>query len=383
MILPPVRRADADSARELLTALVSIPSVNPAYDPASPGENALGDAILEWTAGLGLEGSRAPVVDGRQNIRARLAASRSERTLLIEGHLDTVGLSPGSGTQARVERGRLHGRGACDTKGGIAAALLAIAELAERGLERTDVVLLGAIDEELAFRGITAAIAGGERGDAAIVLEPTDLAIVTEHNGVLRSEILVTGRAAHTSRPEEGRNAIVDALEVVRALEEWIARDTLEGDDTGRILAVTTIAGGSAINIVPDSCRLGVDLRIRPAEHPEGVLDELHGLLASLPVDARVDRVLLADGGLSTAPTSRVVLAAQRAAGLHQLPVETVRVPYGTDGSKLARAGIPTVVFGPGSIADAHGDEESVALDDVVTAARVIRDLVLALEELA
>ena len=371
------------SARDLLSALVAIPSVNPAYDPASPGENEIGDAIVEWGRALGLESHERDVVDGRRNIQLRLRSRSPRRTILIEGHLDTVGLMPpGAGTVASVVDGRLSGRGACDAKGAIAATLLALAELVAAPPEHTDVVFLGAIDEEYVFRGISAFIADGELPDAAVVLEPTDLRIVTEHNGVVRIELVVAGVAAHSSRPEEGHNAILDALEVVRVLTRWTEDSTAAAPGSPpRILAVTTVSGGTAINVIPDSCRIGLDLRIRPAEHPDEVLAEIEALLAAIPgVDARIDRVLLTDGGMSTNASSDVVVAAQTAAGLHQLPVGVVRVPYGTDGSKLARAGVPTIVFGPGSIGTAHGDDEWVDLADVETAARVIRDLVRAFD---
>lgn len=371
------------SARDLLSALVAIPSVNPAYDPASPGENEIGDAIVEWGRALGLESHERDVVDGRRNIQLRLRSRSPRRTILIEGHLDTVGLMPpGAGTVASVVDGRLSGRGACDAKGAIAATLLALAELVAAPPEHTDVVFLGAIDEEYVFRGISAFIADGELPDAAVVLEPTDLRIVTEHNGVVRIELMVAGVAAHSSRPEEGHNAILDALEVVRVLTRWTDDGTAAAPGSPpRILAVTTVSGGTAINVIPDSCRIGLDLRIRPAEHPDEVLAEIEALLAAIPgVDARIDRVLLTDGGMSTNASSDVVVAAQTAAGLHQLPVGVVRVPYGTDGSKLARVGVPTIVFGPGSIRTAHGDDEWVDLADVETAARVIRDLVRAFD---
>lgn len=371
------------SARDLLSALVAIPSVNPAYDPASPGENEIGDAIVEWGRALGLESHERDVVDGRRNIQLRLRSRSPRRTILIEGHLDTVGLMPpGAGTVASVVDGRLSGRGACDAKGAIAATLLALAELVAAPPEHTDVVFLGAIDEEYVFRGISAFIADGELPDAAVVLEPTDLRIVTEHNGVVRIELVVAGVAAHSSRPEEGHNAILDALEVLRVLTRWTEDSTAAAPGSPpRILAVTTVSGGTAINVIPDSCRIGLDLRIRPAEHPNEVLAEIEALLAAIPgVDARIDRVLLTDGGMSTNASSDVVVAAQTAAGLHQLPVGVVRVPYGTDGSKLARAGVPTIVFGPGSIRTAHGDDEWVDLADVEKAARVIRDLVRAFD---
>lgn len=382
MNLPAV--AAGGSPQELLAALVAIPSVNPAYDPQSPGENALGDAILAWGRGLGCRTDAHEVVDGRRNVQLRLASADPRRTLLIEGHLDTVGLTPPhASTHARIVNGRLAGRGACDAKGAIAAALAALSELAARPPQHTDVVFLGAIDEEFRFRGISSFIAEGDLPDVAVVLEPTELRIVAQHNGVVRVEILVAGRSAHTSRPEEGRNAVLDALELVRRLTEWNERNVESAPDLPpRILAVTTIAGGTAINVIPHECRIGIDLRTRPAEDADQVLAELEHFLATADgITARVDRILLIDSGMSTDTTSDVVVAAQRAAGLHQLPVEAVRVPYGTDGSKLARAGVPTIVFGPGSIRDAHGDEEWVDLDDVSTAARMLVALVRAYDE--
>ena len=124
--LPEARGIDVESATELLRALIDIPSVNPAYDPASPGENAVGDAILAFCARLGMSGSSVAVVDGRRNIQARLSSAQPHRTLLIEAHIDTVGLSAAPGLMpSSVEGGRIRGRGACDVKGGIAAALLA------------------------------------------------------------------------------------------------------------------------------------------------------------------------------------------------------------------------------------------------------------------
>lgn len=372
------------SAGELLLDLIGIESVNPTYHPLARGENDLGDAIVGWARARGCDAVERDVVAGRRNVVFRVPSREPRRRVLIEGHLDTVGLSgPNADIRGRIEDGRVRGRGACDAKGGIAATLLALDELVARPPKHTDVLFLGAIDEEHLFRGISAFIADGDLPDAAIVLEPTDLRIVTEHNGVVRIELLVTGRAAHTSRPEDGHNAILDAAELIRVLEHWNASDAASlAPLPPRILAVTTIAGGTAINVIPDECRVGIDLRIRPDEDPADVLAELERVLASLVgPSAAVDRVLLTDGGMSTSSSSELVVAAQRAVGLHQLPVEVVRVPYGTDGSKLARAGVPTIVFGPGSIRHAHSDDEWVDLADVERAARVLVDLVHAYDE--
>ena len=384
MILPDVRTVTLPEAERLLTSLIGVPSVNPAYDPASPGENELGEAIGDFCARVGMSVQTVPVVDGRSNVIARLPSRSPRRTLLIEAHLDTVGL-PASGTIARVEHGRVFGRGACDVKGGITSALLALADLSADPLDNTDVVLLGAIDEEFIFRGITNFIAQGDLPDHAVVIEPTGLRAVTQHNGVVRIEIVVDGVAAHTSRPGEGRNAILDALTLVDRLGEWNAAHNAARSpgEPERILAVTTISGGTAINVVPDFCRVGVDLRIRPRDDARDVLADVSSMLASLAAEsitARVDRELLLDGGMFTASSEPLVVAMGAVLAELGLPADPHHVPYGTDGSKLSRAGVPTIVYGPGSIEQAHADVEWVELDDVVTAARALSALARALD---
>lgn len=362
------------SAAELLVRLIETPSVNPSYDPASPGEDAVGLLIAEHLAALGLDVRRDEVLDGRHNVLAVLRAPERRRTLLIEGHLDTVGLPAGQQRpSAAVEGTIVRGRGACDVKGALTATLLALEELAADPPRHVDVALLGAIDEEHRFRGITAHLAAHPLPDAAVVLEPTGLEVVGAHNGALRLEILVRGDAGHTSTPGQGRNAIADAATVIADLHRWA--DGTPG--APEVATVTTIAGGQAINIVPDRCVLGVDVRVAPADDPGRLLDELHVRLAALDgVRAEVSEVLLADGGMRTSPDAPFAVAALAAAGRDEL----VAVPYGTDGSKLARRGVPTVVFGPGSIADAHGDDEWVDLRDVLEAARVLVALVRSMD---
>lgn len=383
-ILPEVHGVDRPSAEALLAALIDIPSVNPAYDPQSSGENAVGDAVAEFCRTLGCTVTTPEVVDGRRNVIARLAARDTRQTVMIEAHLDTVGLSAGEERpRATVIGDRMYGRGACDVKGGIAGALLALIELSREPLEHTDVVFVGAIDEEYVFRGITHVIAAGDLPDAAVVLEPTGLRAVTEHNGVVRVELEVRGRAAHTSRPADGHNAIRDALELVARLDAWNTAANV-GQEPERVLTVTTITGGTAINVVPDSCRIGVDLRVRPRDLPETVLGELEVFLDSLqPVGivARLHTELLLDGGMYTPKSAPLVVAASHVLRAGDLDGEPIRVPYGTDGSKLSRAGVPTIVFGPGSIENAHGDDEWVQLDDVVRSGRVLRDLLRHLDE--
>lgn len=357
----------------LLAALIEVPSVNPAYDPTSSGENAFGDTVGALCSELGCEVTTAEVVDARRNVVAVLRAPERRTTLLIEGHLDTVGLPAGETSPvAVVEGGVVYGRGACDVKGSIAASLLALSELACERPRHVEVILLGAIDEEFRFRGITHFLEAGHRPDAAIVLEPTGLEVVAAHNGVLRIEVVIRGRAAHTSRPGEGRNAILDALVVAQEFESRALSEGIE------VLTVTTIEGGRAINIVPDHCVLGIDIRTSPQTDPGDVLAAVESRLASLEgIAAEVHRVLLSDGGMHTDPAHPFVRTVLAAAGR----AEPVAVPYGTDGSKLSRAGVPTVVYGPGSIANAHSDHESVAIADVEAAAAALVAITRALDE--
>lgn len=352
--------------------LIDTPSVNPAYDPDSPGEVHMTTALSEIGERLGCEIDFPGAVNARRNVRARLASAEPRFTLLIEGHTDTVSLPAGEAApQARLDGGRVYGRGACDVKGGLTAALLALAHLAENRPRHVDVVLLGAIDEEHHFRGITEFLARGEHPDASIVLEPTESRIVHAHNGVVRIELLVNGDAGHTSLPPAGRNAIVDAAAVMDFLGTWHADWTKQETAAGGLLTVTMISGGSAINIVPEACRISVDIRVAPKDDPDALLETLTQALATLGdsgIRVEVAEVLLLDGGMFTDPGTALVQAALTAAGQR----ESAWVPFGTDGSKLARAGVPTIVFGPGSISQAHGNDEWVRIDDVVQAAHIL-----------
>lgn len=356
-------------AAELLVRLIETPSVNPTYDPASAGEDAVGSLIADLASALGLDVRRDEVLPGRHNVLASLRPRERRFGLLIEGHLDTVGLPLGQTRPTAVVDGTVvHGRGACDVKGALTATLLALEELAADPPQHVEVSLLGAIDEEFRFRGISAYLAAHPLPDAAVVLEPTGLDVVGSHNGVLRLEVLVRGEAGHTSRPGQGRNAIADAVKVIESLHGWAGPE---------VVTVSTIRGGQAINIVPDECVLGVDIRIAPDGDPDELLAQLRTRLAELDgVRAEVSEVLLADGGMHTPAGSPFAVAALAAAGRSDLAA----VPYGTDGSKLSRAGVPTVVFGPGSIADAHGDHEWVDVRDVVTGSQTLVALVRALD---
>lgn len=373
---------------EILQDLVAIPSVNPVYDPASPGEGAVADYVEHWASGLGLETSRLTVLPGRENVLVRFAGPEAAPTLLFEAHMDTVGVlgMPGAFTPV-VREGRLYGRGACDTKGSLAAMMTAVESLVEeRESLACTVELLAAVDEETSGKGAWAHVDAGATAHAAVVGEPTECKIVHEHNGCVRGEIEAVGRAAHTSVAGEGVNAIEGMAEVVIALRE--VNDNLArrpgGPSENGSLTVSLITGGAGINIVPENCVVNYDRRTTPGQTPETALAEIDAALDSVRrvrPDLRIERPdpWLENDSLATSLDAGIVLTASDACEALGLDDTPLRVPYGSDASKFQAGGIPAIVFGPGAIAQAHAVDEFVLVDDLVTATRFYREVALRL----
>lgn len=272
---------------------------------------------------------------------------------------------------------RLYGRGACDTKGSLAAMLYAMEECA-RDPEQlsSDVVLCASVDEERAYKGILAFVNSDIAVTGAIVGEPTYLGIVVAHKGCARFRLETRGKAAHTSVPHEGDNAIYQMAEVLRVMkkdvESGLARldHALVGPPT---VVVATIRGGTQVNIVPERCAIEVDRRVIPGEDArevlDGMLDILRERLQNSGVEVDVEELLL-DWALDTSPESAVVRRAQQVASGLGLDDSLHGVAYGSDASKLQQlGGVPSIVFGPGSIAQAHSKEEWVPVEHVERAA--------------
>jgi acetylornithine deacetylase/succinyl-diaminopimelate desuccinylase-like protein len=315
---------------------------------------------------------------GRPNVLGRVRGRDRSRVFLLESHLDTVetdGMTVPP-FAAEIREGRLFGRGACDAKGPLAAMMLAMAELARGAPPPVDVLLAAVMDEEHQFRGVTALLERGESFAAAVVGEPTELDLVVAHKGCLRFGVTTRGRACHSSNPWEGENAIMRMTEVLefirRALEpEALAtRHPWVGPAT---VCVSLIGGGSAINAVPASCTIHLDRRILPGEEPMAVWTSYRNRLeAFAPGTVTVGKPYVVDYGMATDPAEPVVRQmgeALRRAGRLAGPRG---VNYGTDASKLARAGIPAVVFGPGSIRQAHSADEWIELRQVDDAAAIL-----------
>ncbi len=353
----------------LLRDLIALPSVNPAFAAGAgslSGEHRVGDYLLAVGARAGLSVERWPVTEGRSNVLIRLSpAGRVRHRVVMAPHMDTVTVEEPGQLEPRVKGGRVHGRGACDTKGSVATMFQALVTVARGGGRRpgsTEIVLAALVDEESGQAGSRSLVAGGFKADLAIVGEPTLLTVVTAHKGDLWLSAETRGRAAHSSCPERGRNAIAEMARVVSILEgEYAAglrrrRHPLLGAAT---VNVGMIAGGRQPNIVPDRCEIRIDRRTLPGETDAGVTRGIRALLRSKGVSVRVaDWKGLPAVPLETDPRLPLVRGLMTAAGQRR----PAGVHYFSDAGVLSGGGIPSVVFGPGDIAQAHTRDEWVGV---------------------
>lgn len=367
------------SIARLLRELIAIPSVNPAFLPA--GDSRTGEeAMATFLAGLarkaGLEVTFQPVTPGRPNLLARLRpVGQTKRRILLAPHLDTVGL-PALDTllQPRVHQGRLHGRGACDTKGCVAAMFSAVCAVARSGRRpaETEILFLGLMDEENGQMGSRHYARHGEPGDLAVVGEPTRLEVVTAHKGDVWLELKTRGRSAHGATPHLGRNAVRLMAQVVEVLETTYAAQLkqrshpLLGSPT---INVGSIRGGTQPNIVPEECVIAIDRRTLPGESEATVRREIRAVLKAAGVAATFENLRLAPcPSLETDPDHPQVQALCQAAGRRR----TVGVHYFCDAAPLSEGGTPSVVFGPGDIRQAHTRDEWISLASLDRGAAIL-----------
>lgn len=339
---------------ELTARLVEIESINPDIVVGGSGEEGVARFVADWCERAGLRVTLSEPAPGRPNVVAVARGSGGGRSLILNAHMDTVGVAGMADPFVpRLEGGRLYGRGSYDMKGSLAACMLATVEAARRGL-RGDVILTAVCDEEFASVG-TEAVVATVQADAAIVTEPTELQLAVAHRGFVHLEVEVHGRAAHGSRPHLGIDAIAKMGRVLVGIEELDAR--LRADPThpyvgsGSVHA-SLIEGGQEFSSYPARCLLQAERRTIPGETPELAEGELREIVERAAVD---DPDFSAD---VRAPISRepfevgededIVASVRRhAASVLGSTPETVGVSFWADSALLATAGIPTVLFGP------------------------------------
>lgn len=372
------------STEKLLRALVAIPSVNPTFAPADhkhTGEQSIAEFLATVGARAGLDVDLQPALPSRPNLIARLAPRlAAKQRILLAPHLDTVPAADGQ-YNPTAKKGCLHGRGTCDTKGSVAAMFSAMCELAhgDRRPAETEIVFAGLADEEHCQAGSRALVASGFKADLAIVGEPTKLAVVTAHKGNIWIRVETQGKSAHGAMPQLGRNAIHSMAAVVEAFEtDYRAllakrKHPLLGSATSN---VGLIHGGTQANIVPAQCCIEVDRRTLPGETEASVRREVADLLKKHKVKASFSFSKAAPC-LPMETDSRLPLVRQFMNSVGQSKPQGAH--YFCDAAVLSAAGIPSVVFGPGDIAQAHTADEWVALDQLERARRILVDFLRSL----
>ncbi len=368
---------------QTLADLVRIESVNPEW--GGPGERGVANYVRQFFADAGIETAEVEALTGRPNIIAKVPGRDASRRIVLEAHMDTVTaegmeIPP---LEPKIDGdGRLYGRGSCDVKAGLAAMMHAVRDLGDR--PPCEVWLAAVIDEEHAYRGVLSLIESlGEddvRTEAAIVAEPTECRIVRANKGVLRWRVITHGVAAHSSKPHLGENAIASMARVILALEEDSAklaktRHPLVGSPT---LCISLIEGGAQVNFVPERCEISIDRRLLPGESADDVLAGCQRVLDGIPnVRATLQGPDLADEAMETPENAAVVRVAQKVAAAMDLDSAAHGVPFGCDCTKLSRAGVPSIIFGPGSIDRAHAAVEFVEVRQVELAVDFYRRFLL------
>jgi acetylornithine deacetylase len=365
---------------DLLADLVTIDSVNPALIPGGRGEAEIAAHIARWGADAGMETEVLEETTGRPSVLVCARGTGSGRSLLLCGHIDTVGVEGMADPHVpRIEGDRLYGRGAYDMKAGVAAALVAAREAAGRGLSG-DVIVAAVADEEHASIGVQEALRA-VAADAAVVTEPTELELVIAHKGFVWSEVRVAGRAAHGSRPHLGVDAIVKTGPLLSAIGELDAglaerQHPLLGRPS---VHASLIRGGDELSSYPAECVVSLERRTLPGETAEQVEREVADVL---------DRCRTADPGLEAEQRTLMVrepfeigpdvelveLLRAAASGPMGREPGLGGASYWADSAFIAAAGIPTVLFGPGG-EGAHAVEEWVSLADTETVSRALTEL--------
>jgi acetylornithine deacetylase len=361
---------------ELVLQLVAIDSVNPSLVPGGAGEREIAAFVAGWARQAGLEADVLEATPGRPSVVVRARGAGGGRSLLLCGHYDTVTVEGMTDPKPRVDGDRVYGRGAYDMKAGLAAALIACREAAGQRLAG-DVIVAAVADEEHASLGVQEVLRT-VGADAAIVTEPTELELVVAHRGFVWSEVEVTGRAAHGSRPHLGVDAIVKTGPILTALGEL---DLALGARTHPLLGrgsvhASVIEGGEELSSYPARCVVGLERRTLPGESAADVERELAALLdacrAADPALQAQQRTLLVRDPFEVDPSAEIV-SLVRAAAAEALgaPPPIAGASYWADAAFIAAAGIPTVMFGPAG-EGAHAAEEWVSISSTDAVARTL-----------
>ena len=368
----------------LLSRMIEIESINPSLSSQGSGESKLARFLGTYMESFGLEVYYQEIALNRTNVIGILKGSGGGKSLMFNGHLDTVGVT---GMQippfeAIFEAGNLYGRGSMDMKSGVAAQILAARMLKESGVTLSgDVIVTCVADEEYLSIG-TEALVKEFTADAAVVTEPTNMEVMIAHKGFVWINLEINGKAAHGSRPEEGIDAIMKAGHVLHALDQWDRNSLSQRKHhlLGRAsLHASLIEGGTEISIYPALCKIKLERRTLPGENLVSVSQEIDALLTTLRVR---DEQLLTKyecyferKPLETSPDEPIVeMLGKHYSRILGKTVNHKGIAFWTDAALLAEAGIPVVVFGPAG-KGLHSAVEFVDFESVVQCTQILADL--------
>lgn len=367
--------------QELTAKLVSIDSTNPSLSPAAAGEQEIAAFVADWCRDRSLD-VRIVDADGRPSVVAVARGTGGGRSLILNGHLDTVGVDGMDDPfLPRIDGGRMYGRGAGDMKASVAAMMVTLASARTMAL-RGDVVMTAVADEEAYSVGTTAVLDSGVTADAAIVTEPTNGDVLVAHKGFVWADVIARGRAAHGSRPEDGLDAITKMGAFLQGLEQLQAElDQRKGDPllgSGSVHA-SVIAGGREMSSYPATCRLGVERRTVPGETAKSAISELEDIAERCRrtdpgFQATVDltferRPFSIDAGHEIVELVRAVAARTSS----RRPRISGSAGW-MDAALLSGRSIPTVIYGPAG-GDFHGDNEWVDVASIEACAEVLTEV--------
>jgi len=370
----------------LLEELISLPSVNPEHmdDASINGEARVASFLNVYLQSLGFDTELDTVEAGRSNIIGRIGPASPRISIMLEAHMDTVGV--GGMTippfEPAIRDNRLYGRGACDDKGPMAAALWALRDglarrLADAGCQ---IIFIGAVGEETGNIGALHMVRNEMRADEAIILEPTGLNIVHAHKGACWFEIELGGVSAHGSSPERGVNAINSMVRVIHLLESMIEKDQSEEESPllgSPTMNIGTIRGGEAINIVADSCVIRVDRRTLPGESNEAIMAGIQSKLAELQEKGEIHsfkiRPVISCSPFVTDHQSTLIARLVESCRKHDIETQLVGASWFSDAGPFAETCGHTVVFGPGDINQAHTKDEFIDLDNLQKGADILQ----------
>ena len=376
-----IQEIDDDLIFKTLSDMILIKSENPFDEEVKEGfrEKEMADFFADSMSRLGLKVEYRELFPGRPNVFGFLEGKSGLRSLMLAGHLDTVRTTGYRGAyDVRIEDGLVYGRGSCDMKAALAAYLETVRLIREGGINlQGSLILAGVVDEEYQLLGSKDIGINGPKADQGIIGEPTELMICPTNKGRVSTLIKTKGKAMHTSVPEKGDNAILRMGRIITALSsynsELLGRDSHALCGNGRF-SLGVIKGGVQVNMVPDYCELEVDRRTLPGETKDQIYRELDSLLQPLfDLDPDFNYEITEptwfvnpnDISLEEPVVKSLMAAKQEVFGqspkLHCFP----------GGSDAPNMGFPTVVCGPGSIAQAHTTCEFVSLEQIVDAVKM------------